>query len=224
MGQGNVVGRGAVIGGDPQALSFNVATESGVKIGDGNTFREHVTVHRSAQPGGVTVIGNGNFLMAAAHVGHDSLLGNHNVLANAVLIAGHIVIGNRCFLGGEAAVHQFVRIGDYAMVQGCGGYTRDIPPYCTVFRWNNLRGLNTVGLRRAGFDSAARLALKKAWKAVFCAGVPPVPSAATMLESAEGAGFSAEVRRFLEFIAATGARGIAVCRRGSVTSGDPTKE
>lgn len=215
MGQGNVVGRGAVIGGDPQALSFQPSTVSGVRIGDGNTFREHVTVHRSTQPGGMTVIGNGNFLMAACHVGHDSILGDHNVLANAVLVAGHIVIGNRCFLGGGAALHQFIRIGDYAMVQGCSGYTRDVPPFCTVFRWNNLRGLNSVGLRRAGFDSASRLALKRAWKAVFCAGTPPVPAAGALLEGAESAGFSAEVRRFLEFIAATGPRGIAVCRRGA---------
>lgn len=209
MGQGNVVGRGAIIGGDPQALGFNPATESGVKIGDGNTFREHVTIHRSTQAGGATVIGSGNFFMASSHVGHDAVLGDHNVLANGVLVAGHISIGNRCFLGGGAALHQFIRVGDYAMVQGCGGYTRDIPPYSTVFRWNNLRGLNVVGLRRAGFDATARMALKRAWRAVFCGEQSPVAAAAALLEQGDK---SPEEHNFLTFIATAGPKGVAVCR------------
>ena len=209
MGSGNVVGRGAIIGGDPQSLGFNPSTESGVKIGDGNTFREHVTIHRSTQAGGDTVIGSGNFFMATSHVGHDAVLGDHNVLANGVLIAGHISIGHRCFLGGGAALHQFIRVGDSAMVQGCGGYTRDIPPYCTVFRWNNLRGLNVVGLRRAGFATPLRMALKRAWRAVFCGEQPPVSAAAALLQ---GGGESTEVRQFLAFIASAGPKGVAVCR------------
>jgi UDP-N-acetylglucosamine acyltransferase len=100
MGEGNTVGHGAVIGGDPQSLTFDPAVESGVRIGDGNVFREHVTVHRSTQPGGSTVIGSRNYFMAGSHTGHDSILGDHNVLANAVLIAGHILMGSRCFIGG----------------------------------------------------------------------------------------------------------------------------
>jgi UDP-N-acetylglucosamine acyltransferase len=208
MGARNIVGRGAVIGGDPQALSFDPAVESGVRIGDGNTFREHVTVHRSTQPGGQTVLGNNNYLMASSHVGHDAVLGDHNVLANGVLIAGHIVIGSRCFFGGGAALHQFIRVGDYAMVQGCGGYTQDIPPFCTVFRWNNLRGLNVVGLRRAGFDSAARRALKQAWRAVYLSSESPVKAAHAALETA----VTPEARQFLAFIAAAGPKGVACYR------------
>jgi UDP-N-acetylglucosamine acyltransferase len=208
MGARNVVGRGAVIGGDPQALSFDPAVESGVRIGEGNTFREHVTVHRSTQPGGQTVLGSCNYLMASSHVGHDAVLGDHNVLANGVLVAGHIVIGSRCFFGGGAALHQFIRVGDYAMVQGCGGYTKDIPPFCTVFRWNNLRGLNVVGLRRAGFDREARRALKLAWGAVYGGAESPVKAA----QAALAREVPPEARKFYEFIAAAGPKGVACYR------------
>jgi len=163
MGPGNSVGHGAVIGGAPQHLGFDSSTKTGVVIGDGNTFREHVTVNRSTREGRNTVIGNRNFLMAVSHLGHDVQIGNDNVIANNVMVAGHCTLGNRIFLGGGAAIHQFISIGDFAMVQGNAGMTRDIPPYCVVHQINLLSGLNVTGLRRGGFTLEERTEIKKVY-------------------------------------------------------------
>jgi UDP-N-acetylglucosamine acyltransferase len=206
MGARNTVGRGAVIGGNPQSLSFDITRPSGVRIGDSNVFREHVTVHRSAIEGGETVIGSDNFLMAGCHLGHDAVLGDQNVLANHVLVAGHVTIGSRCFLGGAAVFHQFIRIGDLAMVQGNSGFSKDIPPFCTGFRENRVEGLNVIGLRRAGFDSAARLDLKRAWAAVYQSMLGLVRGAAAALESGE---WTEASRKMLQFIAQPGPKGVA---------------
>ena len=154
MGSDNHVDRAAILGGAPQSISFDTRIPSGVRIGDHNTFREHVTVHRSMHEAGQTSIGNANFLMATSHVGHDCTIGNRIVIANAALVAGHVDIDDHCFLGGGSAFHQFIRIGTYAMVQGNGSFSCDIPPFCTAFRENAVAGLNVVGLRRGGFDSA----------------------------------------------------------------------
>ena len=206
MGARNIVDRGAVIGGNPQSLGFDTELPSGVRIGDGNSFREFVTVHRSAGERGMTVIGSHNFLMAGSHVGHDSVLGDHNVFANHVMVAGHVTIGSGCFLGGGAGFHQFIRIGDLVMVQGNSGFTKDIPPYCTGYRFNRVEGLNVVGLRRAGFDSAARLQLKRAWSAAFTSPLGPVKGAAAALESGQ---WTDAALKMLQFIARPGAKGVA---------------
>ena len=203
MGAGNTVDRGTVIGGDPQSLTFDRGIRSGVRIGHENTFREHVTVHRSTHPDGETVIGDRNFLMAGCHVGHDSVLGSHNVIANAVLIAGHVTVGSRCFLGGGSVYHQFIRLGDLAMVQGNSAFSADIPPYSIGHGINLLAGLNTIGLRRAGFDHAARLELKRLYREVFGHPLGPVKSASLLLTETN----SASGRRFLEFLANPGPKG-----------------
>ncbi len=205
MGRNNLVGRAAIIGGDPQSLGFDRATISGVRIGDGNSFREHVTVHRSVMKDGATIIGNNNFLMAGAHLGHDALLGNESVLANAVLIAGHVTIGDRCFLGGGSAFHQFIRIGDLAMVQGNSAVSQDVPPYCTVCLINQVEGLNSVGLRRAGIDSQARLEIKRAFSAVYFSTLGPTRAAAQALQERE---WSEPASKFLQFFASAGPKGI----------------
>lgn len=209
MGSDNTVDRAAILGGDPQSLHFDRGTRSGVRIGDGNIFREHVTVHRSTLPGGTTLIGNRNFLMAHCHVGHDSSLGDENVIANAVLIAGHVRVGHRCFLGGSSVYHQFIRIGDLAMTQGNSSFSTDVPPYCIGHETNLLAGLNVVGLRRAGLDSATRLELKRLYREVFSHALGPVKGAAALLTGiTSGSG-----RQFLEFIAQPGQKG--VCTPGA---------
>ncbi|MGC6464194.1 MAG: acyl-ACP--UDP-N-acetylglucosamine O-acyltransferase [Akkermansiaceae bacterium] len=164
FGPDNKVGHGAVIGGDPQDLGFMTSTDSGVVIGEGNTFREYVTISRSTREGECTRIGHHNFLMAVSHLGHDGEIGDHNVIANNVMMAGHTKIGNRTFLGGGAAIHQFIHIGDFAMVQGNAGMTRDVPPYCIVHQINQLSGLNVIGLRRGGFTSEERSEIKKVYQ------------------------------------------------------------
>ncbi len=205
MGPGNTVDRGAIIGGEPQSIGFDRHTRSGVRIGSGNQFREHVTVHRSARAGGETVIGDQNFLMAHCHVGHDSVMGDGNVIANAVLIAGHVTLGNRCFLGGSSVYHQFLRVGDLAMVQGNSAFSCDVPPYCIGHETNLLAGLNVIGLRRAGLDSAARLELKRLYRAVFQHPLGPLKAAAALLEETT----SPNGRTFLSFISGTGNKGLS---------------
>ncbi len=163
MGSDNIVEHGAVIGGDPQDLSFDPKTPSGVIIGNGNTFREYVTINRSTQAEGNTIIGDRNFLMAVSHLAHDVVIGNDNVLANNVMIAGHCQLGSNIFLGGGTAIHQFIHLGDYAMTQGNSGMTRDVPPYCIVHKINELSGLNTIGLKRAGFSPEERKEIKLAY-------------------------------------------------------------
>lgn len=167
MGKNNVVEHGAVIGGNPQDLSFNPETESGVLIGNNNTFREYVTISRAATSGANTIIGDRNFLMAVTHLAHDVIVGSDNILANNVLIAGHVQIGNNIFLGGGTAIHQFTHVGNFAMSQGNSTLTQDIPPYCVVHKVNQLSGLNIVGLRRGGFSSEERREIKRAYSLVL---------------------------------------------------------
>ncbi len=170
LGEGCKVGRGAVIGEDPQDHSFRASVKSGVVIGAGTVIREHVTVHRGRSDGGVTRVGEGNYLMVGSHLGHDVEMGDGNVLANGVLIAGHCVVGSHVFLGGGTVVHQFVRIGDYAMAQGNSSLSMDVPPFTMVGQLNVLFGLNVVGLRRAGFSQELRTRLKQVYKKIYRSG------------------------------------------------------
>lgn len=172
IGEGSSVGWGAVIGADPQDLSFDPATDSGVTIGPRNTLREYVTVHRGSKPGAFTLIGEGNLLMTGVHLAHDVHLGDGNILANSVMLAGHVHVGNKAFLGGGAGFHQFIRVGDLAMVQGLTAVSQDVPPFCTAYGINQIAGLNTIGLRRAGFSATERDAVKRAYKLVYHSAKP----------------------------------------------------
>ena len=169
MGNKNRVGVGAVIGGEPQDLAYQ-GTSSGVVIGNGNTFREYVTIHRGTKEGTDTVIGDDCFLMVGAHVAHNCRLGNGVTLVNNVLLAGHVEVEERAFLGGAVVVHQFVRIGKLAMVRGQTRVGMDLPPYCMAVATNGVCGLNSVGLRRAGVKPENRKALQRAYELFFFAG------------------------------------------------------
>jgi UDP-N-acetylglucosamine acyltransferase len=164
IARGNRIGWGSVIGADPQDLHFDPQTESGVEIGENNTLREYVTIHRGSHAGGMTHLGAHNFLMTGVHLAHDVQMGDHNVLANNVLLAGHIRVGSRCFLGGGAGFHQFIQIGDYAIVQGNSAISQDVPPYCMAYGINQLASLNFIGLKRAGFSPDQRAEIKRLFK------------------------------------------------------------
>ena len=170
IGANNRFFAGCVIGGAPQDLRYKDEI-TGVRIGDGNVFREHVTVHRSSVVGKETVVGSHNFLMANSHVGHNSQLGDHNILANGVLLGGHVAISDRVFLGGNAVVHQFTRLGSLSMMQGLSAISKDLPPFTVARGRNAVCGLNTVGMRRAGIGSAERLELRKLYQAIFRSGL-----------------------------------------------------
>jgi UDP-N-acetylglucosamine acyltransferase len=153
MGQNNIIHPTAVLGGLPQDLGFKPETATWVEIGDGNTFREGVTVSRATQPGGATRIGSGCYLMNNAHIGHDCELGNHNILASNVALGGHVQVGKRVFFGGGAVVHQFCRVGSHAILQGLAGVNKDVLPFMMVGgRPGKHYRLNLIGLRRALID------------------------------------------------------------------------
>ncbi len=210
IGSGTVIGRAAIIGGDPQDLSFDPATPSQVVLGQNNTIREQVTIHRGSKPGSVTRIGDHNFIMANAHLAHDVLLGDRNVLANAALIAGHVHIGSNTFIGGGAVFHQFLRIGNYCVVQGNGSFSKDIPHYCAAQRINRVTGLNVVGLRRAGFNAADRSAIKDLFELIFRSGLN---LAQALGETAKRA-WPEHCQPFIEFLKAPSKKGICRLRPG----------
>jgi UDP-N-acetylglucosamine acyltransferase len=172
LGKACAVHAGAVIGDLPQDLGFKPA-ETRVNIGDGCTLREGVTVHRGTRPGTVTRIGNQCYLMAFAHVAHNVVLGNNVIMANNVLLAGYVEVGDRAFISGHCSVHQFNRIGRLAMMGGNSAVSRDVPPFCLVapVSLNTVAGVNTVGMRRAGFTAAERLEVNRAFKLLYRSGL-----------------------------------------------------
>ncbi len=204
IGEGSSIGWGAVVGADPQDLSFDPACDSGVEIGPRNTLREYVTVHRGSKPGKDTVMGEGNFLMTGVHLAHDVRLGDGNILANNVLLGGHVTIGNKAFLGGSACCHQFVNVGDLAMVQGLTAVSQDVPPYCIAYGINMLAGLNVVGLKRAGFSAEERAAIKRAYQLVYLS----AKSRQEALAEAAGIEWPAPVKKFLGAISAPSKKGV----------------
>ncbi len=165
------VSEGAVIGGRPQHMQ--AGNEVGrVEIGDHNVIREYVTIHRALKPADVTHVGHRNLFMANSHVGHDCDLGDDIIVANNVMIAGHVVVDDRVYLGGAAGIHQFCRIGQYAMVGGQSHVSQDVPPFVMLDGvTTKIVGLNRVGLRRSGFSATDLADLKAAYRILYREGL-----------------------------------------------------
>lgn len=221
LGEGVVVHPFAVIGGDPQDLSFDVRTPSGVRIGARSVIREHVTISRATRADSFTEIGADCFLMAACHVAHDCRIGHHVVIANAVLLAGHVQVGDRAFLGGGAVIHQFCRIGEGVMIGGGARISRDVAPFTLTTERNALIGLNVVGLRRRGLDRKVLEEIKRAFHALDA----PVGNLRELATAAlqTGTFTTAEARLFLEFFQ-SGRRGFVRTRRGTGAEGAPDSD
>jgi UDP-N-acetylglucosamine acyltransferase len=166
IGERNELHPGAVLGAEPQDKAYK-GEKSYLRIGNQNVFREYVQIHRGTVTGSSTVIGNNNFLMATAHVGHNCKLGDNNILANGALLGGYVEVGNNVFISGNCVVHQFVRIGDHALMRGLSGTSRDVPPYAIVDWQHTVRGVNVVGLKRAGFDEKRIRAIREAFRVLF---------------------------------------------------------
>lgn len=163
---------GAVIGEEPQDRDF-AGGESFVRIGHRNLIREYVTIHRGTKPGTTTVLGEENFLLAGSHVAHNCLLGNRIVLANNVLLAGYVEIEDSAFLSGGVVVHQHSRIGKLAMVGGNTRVIQDVPPFILASDFHvAAKGLNLVGLRRAGMKPEQLRALKRAYQLLYRSKLP----------------------------------------------------
>ncbi len=166
LGADNVLHPGAVIGDEPQDLAYTGGARS-VKIGDRNIFREFSTVHRGCERGDVTIMGDDNFMMQNAHVAHDCRIGNSTIIAGGALLAGWVELGDRALVSGNCVVHQYTRIGRLAMMRGLSRTSRDVPPFCIMDGTHTLRGINVVGLKRAGISSKSIHALRHAFTALF---------------------------------------------------------
>ncbi len=192
---------GAVIGSPPQDLKFDPATPSGVRIGADTVIREHVTIHRATVEEGWTTIGDGCFIMASAHVAHDCRVGDRVVLTSYTGLTGFVEVGDGAFISGLVGVHQFVRIGTLAFVGGCSRLPQDVPPYFLV-EGNpvQVRGVNIVGLRRAGVSAAARLDLQRAYKILYRSGHTTAAALDTIRKELAS---SEHITRLVDFIAAS---------------------
>jgi len=168
-----------------------------VRIGDATILREHVTVHRAVHADAWTIVGDRGFLLATSHVAHDCVVGNDVTIANGALLAGFVTVGDRAFVSGNTAVHQFVRIGRLAMVGGLARVPKDVPPFTTVTCDGSVFGLNVVGMRRAGMTSAERLEVKRAYHAIFLAGLN-VSQALAALRAHPASPLTSEIVAFIE--------------------------
>jgi UDP-N-acetylglucosamine acyltransferase len=166
LGADNVLHPGSVIGDEPQDLTYTGIARS-VKIGDRNVFREYTTVHRGSEHGDATIMGDDNFMMQNAHVAHDCRVGNSTIIAGGALLAGWVELGDRALVSGNCVVHQYTRIGRLAMMRGLSRTSRDVPPFCIMDGTHTLRGINVVGLKRAGVPTKSIQALRKAFTTLF---------------------------------------------------------
>jgi UDP-N-acetylglucosamine acyltransferase len=170
IGKNNIIGSFTCIGFPPQDLKYH-DEETQLVIGDNNQIREFSSMHRGTPGGhGVTTIGSNNLFMGYCHVAHDCIVGNHVIMVNNATLGGHVEVGNRATIGGMSGIHQFVRIGEYAYIGGMSGISLDIPPYVIVAGIRNelqIRSINRIGLKRAGFSSEDIRNLNKAFMIIF---------------------------------------------------------
>ena len=214
VGANNVIGHGSIIGGPPQDLGFKTDTSSSVRIGDRNVFREHCTIHRGTAEGSMTVIGDDNFLMAGAHVGHNCQIGNRVIIANNCLLGGYVVVDDSAFLGGGTTFHQYMHVGRLVITQGSSAFSKDIPPFLLAAERNFVFGVNMLGLRRAGFTAAERDEVKRAFKLLYRTGL----NTRQAVERAAELDFGPIGREFFAFVAEARKRGIVPYRHGPDTS------
>lgn len=196
MGRDNIIYPGAVLGERPQHVRYN-DEPTRVEIGDGNVFRENVTVHRGTTHSWVTRIGSNNFFMVNAHVAHDCNVGNHCILANGALVGGHCILENNVFLSGNSAVHQFVRVGRLALLSGCSTSTMDIPPFIMQRGIDNVVGVNVIGMRRAGMASRQIQDVRHAYHLLYRGGLLLPAALAKMEQEIPGSDAIAEMIGFI---------------------------
>jgi UDP-N-acetylglucosamine acyltransferase len=171
LGDGNEISAGTVLGTDPLDKNFSGA-RSYLRIGNKNKIREHFTVSRGTEPESATTIGDGNYVMTSGHIAHNCRIGNETVIASCALVAGYVEVEDRAFISGGVVVHQFSKIGKLAMIGGNTRVNSDLPPFFLYSDFNvAAKGLNIVGLKRAGFSLEQVSRLKKAYHALYRSGL-----------------------------------------------------
>ena len=171
MGDDNEISAGTVLGTDPLDKAFT-GERSYLRIGHRNKIREHYTISRGTKPESETRIGDGNYIMTSGHIAHNCLLGDDIVVASCTLVAGYVEIESQAFVSGGVVVHQYSKIGRLAMVGGNTRVNSDLPPYFLYSGFNVVaKGLNLVGLKRAGFSLEEVKQLKAAYKLLYRSGL-----------------------------------------------------
>jgi UDP-N-acetylglucosamine acyltransferase len=171
MGERNEISAGTVLGTDPLDKGFT-GERSYLKIGNGNKIREHYTVSRGTAPESVTEIGDANYIMTSGHIAHNCKLGSNIVVASCALLAGYVEVEDQAFISGGVVVHQFSKIGRLAMIGGNTRVNSDVPPFFLYSGFNvEAKGLNVVGLKRAGYKASVVAVLKKAYQLLYRSGL-----------------------------------------------------
>jgi UDP-N-acetylglucosamine acyltransferase len=167
LGEGNEISAGTVLGTDPLDKNFSGA-RSYLRIGNHNRIREHFTVSRGTEPESVTQIGDANYVMTSGHIAHNCTIGNRTVICSCTLVAGCVTVEDEAFISGGVVIHQFSRIGRLAMIGGNTRVNSDVPPFFLYSGFDvEVRGLNIVGLKRAGISASAVAALKQAYRLLY---------------------------------------------------------
>ncbi len=168
IGKNNKIFNGAVIGHDPQDITFDKSKKTGILIGDDNIIREYVTIHRATKDKDFTRIGNKNFIMIGTHIAHDCVIEDETTIVNSVSLGGHVHIEKKAFISGHVGIHQFCRIGAHSMIGSCEKISRDVVPFMTINDFPaRTTGPNTIGLKRAEFDEKRRMNIQRAYKKIF---------------------------------------------------------
>lgn len=171
LGDDNQISAGTVLGTDPLDKSF-AGARSYLVIGHGNRIREHYTISRGTAPESTTRIGDGNYIMTSGHIAHNCTIGDHTVIASCALIAGYVEVESQAFISGGVVVHQNSKIGRLAMIGGNTRVNSDVPPYFLYSDFNiAAKGLNLVGLRRAGIPNDEIARLKHAYRLLYRSGL-----------------------------------------------------
>jgi UDP-N-acetylglucosamine acyltransferase len=171
LGERNHISACTVLGTDPLDKNFT-GDRSYLRIGNGNIIREHYTISRGTKPESVTQIGDENYIMTSGHIAHNCIIGSRTVIASCSLVAGYVEVGDQAFISGGVGIHQFSKIGRLVMVAGNAGVNTDLPPFFLYSGYRAVpKGLNLVGLRRAGFTSEQISALKTAYRILYRSGL-----------------------------------------------------
>jgi UDP-N-acetylglucosamine acyltransferase len=171
LGDHNEISAGTVLGTDPLDKNFK-GERSYLRIGSGNKIREHYTVSRGTEPESITSIGDGNYIMTSGHVAHNCTIGSEVVIASCALVAGYVAVEDKAFISGGVVIHQYSKIGCLAMIGGNTRVNLDVPPFFLCSGFNvEAKGLNIVGLRRAGFSLEQVGRLKKAYRILYRSGL-----------------------------------------------------
>jgi len=199
LGRENVFHPFCSVGGDPQDMKYG-GERTELAAGDGNIFREFVTVNRgTAQGGGVTRLGSHNLFMAYVHIAHDCQIGNHTIFANGATLAGHVTVEDHATVGAFCPVHQYCRIGRYSYVGASTVITQDVPPFSKVVAQRETRcyGVNTIGLERQGFDKERIRTIEQAYRVLLRSKLNTTQALEQLRTTLNG---SADVEELIHFI------------------------